>query len=171
MRLSLAAACLCLLFVLPATSQSKSEQDNTTDRAQVVSTAEITKVDAKKQTVKVKEVVQPTSTGRRTGSGGGGGGRRGGGGGAGGAGRRRGGGGGGGFPGGGSGGGYPGGNGGQTTSQVKQFTVFVTKDTVMKLANADIGFSDLHVGDRVAISGVPKGSKGDIEATAISRID
>src|SRR5262245_5859744 len=161
MRLSLAAACLCLLFVLPASPQSKSEQDKTTDRAQVVSTAEITKIDAKKQTVKVKEVVQPTSTGRRTGAGRSGGG----------AGRRRGGGGGGGggFPGGGSG--SPGGNGGQTTSQVKQFTVFVTKDTVLKLANADIAFSDLHVGDRVAVSGVPKGSKGDIEATAISRID
>jgi hypothetical protein len=155
-----------LFIAATAAAQSKSDQDKKdegkdTDRAQLVTTAEIIKLDAKKKTLQVKELVQPTSNGgRENGSqgrrnGGYGGGRR-----------RNG----GGFPGGG-GGRYPGGGGtggGGTTPQAKEYKVWVTKDTVMKLADTNIEFKDLHVGDRVTVSGFPKGSK-DLEARTITR--
>src|SRR6266516_3803448 len=65
----------------------------------------------------------------------------------GGGGRRR-----GGYPGGG-GGRYPG--GGQTsTNQVKEYKVYVTSDTVLKLEDQDMVFSDMHVGDRIIVSGI-----------------
>ena len=153
-----------LLVAVSASAQSKTDQS--TDRAQVVSTAEITKIDAKKMTIQVRELVQPTSSGRRGGANGGRGGGR----------QRRGGG--IGFPGGGRTGGgggsrYPGGNDGSSgtrTAQTKEYKVFVTKDTVMKLADTNIEFGDLHVDDRVIISGFPKGTKGDVEAATITRI-
>jgi hypothetical protein len=168
MQFKVAAASICLFIALPTYPQSKSEEKNA-DRAQVVSNGEITKVDAKKKTLQVKELLPPASTGRsRTDDGG----TRGGRGTTGGGGRRRSGG--VGFPGGGrggGGGGYPGGpgGGGGTTQQAKEYKVFITKDTVMKLAETNIEFSDLHVGDRVTISGFPKGSKGDVEAATITR--
>src|SRR5262245_20527622 len=175
MQLRLAAAFTCFLVALPTYAQSKTEEKNT-DRAQVVSTAEITKVDAKKKTLQVKELLPPVSNGRRRpedgetrggrGTTGGSGGTTGGGG------RRRSGG--VGFPGSGRGGGtgrLPGGpgSGGGAPQQAKQYKVFVTKDTVMKLAETNIEFGDLHVGDRVTVSGFPKGSKGDVEAATITR--
>ena len=43
------------------------------------------------------------------------------------------------------------------------------KDTALKFAGANIDFTDLHVGDRITISGTPKGSKGDLDATSITR--
>jgi hypothetical protein len=139
-------------------------QSKDADRVHVVSTAEIIKIDAKKKSLQVRELAQPTdTTGRRNGQGGGGypgsGGRRGG------IGGRRSGN--IGFPGG--GGGYPRRNPGTTTSQTKEYKVFVTKDTVMTLADTNIAFTDLRVGDRIDITGAPKGSKGDLEATLISR--
>ena len=160
MKLSLTSACVLLLLALSTAAQSKSDQDKSTNRAQVISNVEITKVDAKKNTLTVKELVQPSAAGRRGGGGGSGGGRRRGGG--------------IGFPGGGRTGGgagrYPGGGGGRTSAnQVKEYKVFVTKDTVMKLADTNIDFSDLHVGDRATISGFPKGGKGDVEAATIIR--
>src|SRR5438876_12436354 len=83
-----------LLVAAGAAGQSKSSDDKTTDKAQIVSTAEITKIDAKKKSLQVREVVEST-TAPRTGQGGGrrGSGGGGGGGGRGGGGRRRGGGG------------------------------------------------------------------------------
>ncbi len=166
MKSSLAViGCALLLLVLSAAAQSKSGQGN----AQIVSTAEIVKIDAKKKSLQVKELVGPNpapgqSTERRSGGAGGGGGRPGGGGG-----RRRGG---IGFPGGGGGGGggtpYPGG-GGARTNQAKEYKVFITMDTVLKLAETNIDFSDLHVGDRITVSGTPKGSKGDLQATTVTR--
>jgi len=167
MQFKAAAAFISVFIALPAYPQSKSEDKNV-DRAQVVSTAEITKIDAKKKTLQVKELLPAASTGRGGGgrgtTGGGGGGRR-----------RSGGSGGVGFPGSGRGGGggrYPGGPGGGgsgTPQQAKEYKVFITKDTVMKLAETNIEFSDLHVGDRVTVSGFPKGSKGDVEAATITR--
>ena len=162
MKSSLAViGCAVLLLVLSAAAQSKSGQGN----AQIVSTAEIVKIDAKKKSLQVKELVGPNpapgrGTERRSGGAGGGGGRPGGG-------RRRGG---IGFPGGGGGGGtpYPGG-GGARTNQAKEYKVFITKDTVLKLAETNIDFSDLHVGDRITVSGTPKGSKGDLQATTVTR--
>ncbi|HEY2382893.1 MAG TPA: hypothetical protein VGK48_17085 [Terriglobia bacterium] len=152
-----------VLFAIPA-----SAQDKNSDKAQIVGTAEITKVDAKKQMLTVRNI-QSAATGgnpsnngntRRQGGGGGGG--------VGGVG----------FPGGGGGrrrGGYPGGNTGGSRSgsqsgQPKEYKVYVSKDTVIKLANADLTFTDLHVGDRIAVAGTPKnGSGGDLDATTITR--
>jgi hypothetical protein len=147
-----------LVVAASAAGQSKSSDEKSTDKAQIVSTAEITKVDAKKMSLEVRQVAEAASSPTRQGGGrrgGGGGGRRGGG--------RRGGGGIG-FPGGGGGGG-----GSRTTTQAKEFKVFVSKDTTMQFAGAKIDFSDLHVGDRITVSGTPKGGKGDLDATNISR--
>ena len=166
------ATCSFLLFAIPASARSQNSQDKGTDKAQVVGTAEITKVDAKKQMLTVKNI-QSASTGNPDGGynrrqGGGGGGGYPGGGYPGGGSRRR-----GGYPGG--GGGYPGGgtrapSGTQSGQQPKEYKVYVTKDTVIKLANADLTFSDLHVGDRIAVAGTPKsGNGGDLEATTITR--
>ena len=78
-----------------------------------------------------------------------------------GGGRRR-----GGYPGGGNpGGGRPGGS----SNQAKEYKVYVTKDTVLKLEDQDMVFSDMHVGDRIVLSGTPRGSGSDLEATTITR--
>lgn len=186
------AICAFLLIAIPASARSQSTQDKANqdkasadktipDKAQIVGTAEITKIDAKKQMLQVKNVepannatAAPRSAGgypgggggRRTGGGGGGVGFPGGGGGAG---RRRPG---GGYPGG--GGGYPGGNGGGNRTgqqgQPKEYKVYVTKDTTIKLANAELNFADLHVGDRIQVLGTAKsGNNGDLQASAITR--
>lgn len=170
------------LLAIPAVARpqnaSQSGQDKTSaqdktssvssDKAQIVGTAEITKVDAKKQMLTVKNI-QSAATGNTNGNGNGGARRQGGGGGGGvgfpgGGGRRRG----GGYPG---GGGNPRSGGGQpSASQPKEYKVYVTKETVIKLANADLAFGDLHVGDRIAVAGTPKnGSGGDLQATTITR--
>lgn len=158
-----------LFIAATASPQSQQKDDDKdkgtdTDRAQLVATGEITKIDAKKKTFQVKELAQPAdnrqhdgeSQSRRNGGYGGG--------------RRRNGG--VGFPGGGGGGGgrYPSGGGGSgsATPQPKEYKVWVTKDTALKLAYTDIEFKDLRVGDRVTVSGFPKGSK-DLEARTITR--
>ena len=46
--LSRAALLAALLAALPAFGQSKTDQDKKTDKAQIIGTAEITKIDAKK---------------------------------------------------------------------------------------------------------------------------
>ncbi len=165
MRKSFAFLFACLFIAATAAAQSNSDQDKDkgkdTDRAELVTTAEITKVDAKKKTLEVRELVQPTANDR---SDGGSQGRRNGGYGGG---RRRNGG--VGFPGGG-GGRYPGGGtgGGGSTTKAKEYKVWVTKDTVLKLADTNIEFKDLRVGDRVTISALPKSNK-DLEAKTITR--
>src|SRR5215468_4511097 len=172
MKRGLIAVCAFSLLAIPAAARpqntSQSAQDKTSadksDKAQIVGTAEITKIDAKKQMLTVKNI-QSASTDNPNGSGAGGGRRQGGGGtGFPGGGRRRG----GGYPG---GGGRPPSGGGQSqSSQPKEYKVYVTKDTVIKLANADLAFGDLHVGDRIAVSGTPKnGSGSDLQATTITR--
>ncbi len=185
MKQTLGITCGLLFVALPGITQSKSEQgknqDKNADRAQIVATVEITKIDAKQKTLQVRNVVESSNTSRtnpgstrRSGGGYPGGGA---GGGYPGGGRRRPGGGypGGGYPGGGGrypggGGGYPGGGGGGAdTNQVKEYKVFITKDTVLKLEDQAVEFSDLHVGDRIVVSGTPKGSGGDVEATTVTR--
>jgi hypothetical protein len=172
MKHPLAVICGFLFITVPAfgqsNAQSKTDQDKKTDKAQLVSTGEITKIDAKKKVIQVRNVAESnsSSTDRSTS-------RRG----PGGGGRRRGGGypGGGRYPGGGGGGRYPGGGGGNpggggtATNQVKEYKVFISKDTVLKLEDMDMEFNDLHVGDRVVVSGTPKGSNGDLDATAVTR--
>src|SRR5215510_14044677 len=170
MRKCFAFLFACLFIAATAAAQSNSDQDKDkgkdTDRAELVTTAEITKVDAKKKTLQVRELVQPTandrsdggSHGRRNG-GYGGGRRRNGGVGFPGAGGGR-------YPGGGTSGGGTGGGG--STTKAKEYKVWVTKDTVLKLADTNIEFKDLRVGDRVTISALPKGNK-DLEAKTITR--
>ncbi len=170
MKETLALISLSLFTAVSVTAQSKSGQDNRTSKAQIVGTAEIVKIDAKKKTLQVRNVAEGNPTTPRPE-------RRGGG--SGGGGRRRGGYPGGGYPGGRyPGGGYPGGgrfpdgDGGPSgggSSQVKEYKVFVTKDTVLKLEDMDMQFSDLHVGDRIVVSGYPKGGSGDLEATSVTR--
>jgi hypothetical protein len=171
MNLRIAILCAFLSCAAVAYAQSKSESD----AAQVLSTAEITKIDVKKMSLEVREVVeappaQQDRVGRRGGGGGGNGGGFPGGGGS----RRRTG---GGYPGGSR---YPGGGGGgsrypgggpstSTAKKPKEFKVFVLKDTEMTFAQAKIDFDQLHVGDRITIAGTPKGSKGDLEAKRIER--
>jgi hypothetical protein len=159
-----------LLLTLPVLVHAKSEQEKKSEQVKIVSSAEILKIDAKKKSLEVQDLLEPSATdypdrGRRNGSGGGG--RRGGGGGGGGGSRR---GGGVGFPGGGVGfpGGRPGG-GAQAATPPKHYKVFVSKETVLKIADMDMTFSDMHVGDRILISGTPRGSNGDIDATSITR--
>ncbi len=177
MKYSLLLVC-GLLIGVSAAAQSKTDQNKTSDNAQLVAAADILKIDAKKKILEVRQVVDSTPPprtrqegNRRNGGGGNGGGQYPGGGGGGG-GRRRGGGGGGAgggggrYPGGGGGGRYP---GGASSNQAKEYKVYITKDTVFKFANTDIEFNDLHVSDRITISGTPKGSKGDLEATSIIR--
>jgi hypothetical protein len=176
MNLRIAILCAFLSCAVVARAQSKSESD----AAQVLSTAEITKIDVKKMSLEVREVVeappaQQDRVGRRGGGGGGGGGNGGGFPGGGGSRRRTGGGypGGSRYPGGGGGGGgsrYPGGGSPTSTAKKpKEFKVFVLKDTEMTFAQAKIDFDQLHVGDRITIAGTPKGSKGDLEAKRIER--
>jgi hypothetical protein len=197
MRPALAIIC-GLLLAIPGVAQSKSDQDKTptdeskktdkapTNKAQIVGTAEITKIDAKKKTLQVRNVVESSNnnssrsddspgptTNRRGGGGYPGGGYPGGGypggGYPGGGGRRRNPG--GGYPGGGTPGGgggrYPG--GGQPSSNQKEYKVYVTKDTVLKLEDQNMEFGDLHVGDRIVVAGTPKGSGSDLEATTVTR--
>lgn len=177
MKQTLALISLSLCTAVFVAAQSKSGQDKSTSKAQIVGTAEIVKIDAKKKTIQVRNVAEgnPTSPSpeRRSGGGypGGGGRRRGGYPGGGYPGGRYPGGGypGGGYPGGGR---YPDGDGGPSgggTSQVKEYKVFVTNDTVLKLEDMDMQFSDLHVGDRIVVSGYPKGGSGDLEATSVTR--
>jgi hypothetical protein len=167
MKRTLLLMSTALLLCLGATAQFKDDSDKNADRAQVVGNAEIVKIDTKKKTLQVKELVQSATpprsgqngTGRRSGGGGGvrvGGSRRGGGG--------------GGYPGGrtGTGGGqYPG--AGSGTTQAKQYKVFVSNQTALKFAGVDIDFAQLHVGDHIIVSGYPKGTKGDLDATTVTR--
>ena len=52
---------------------------------------------------------------------------------------------------------------------MKEYKIYVTKDTVLKLEDQDMEFSDMHVGDRIVVSGTPKGGGTDLEATKITR--
>jgi hypothetical protein len=129
------------------------------NEVQVVNTAEITKIDAKKMTLKVKsDPTQPDTILPSTPSSGG---RRGGV-------VVRGGPGGVGLPGGagGRGGGYPG-SGGTSQPQSREYKVSLTTATVLKDGNATITFSSLKTGDHIIITGNPKGN--DVEATSITR--
>ena len=52
---------------------------------------------------------------------------------------------------------------------MKEYKVFVTKNTVLKLYGANIDFGDLRVGHRITVSGTPKGKNADLEAVTITR--
>src|SRR5437773_11138320 len=128
MKETLALISLSLFTAVSVTAQSKSGQGNSTSKAQIVGTAEIVKIDAKKKTLQVRNVAEGNPTTprpERSGGSGGGGRRRGGYPGGGYAGGR--------YPGGGysCGGRFPDGDGGPYgggSSQVMAYKSFVTKD-------------------------------------------
>jgi hypothetical protein len=134
-----------------------SAQSGTSEDAQRIATGQITKIDAKKKILTVREAPlnQPDNNGQNTNTNAN---RRGGGmgGGMGRGGRR--------------GGGYPG--GGRPTStakpQGKEFKVTVTDQTAIKDNVTTIGFDLLRVGDRISIQGLPKGKGEDLQATQIT---
>src|SRR5206468_11625636 len=79
MKQTLALISLSLFTALSVTAQSKSGQDKSTSKAQIVGTAEIVKIDAKKKTIQVRNVAEghpTTARPERRGGGSGGGGRR-----------------------------------------------------------------------------------------------
>ena len=82
MKETLALISLSLFTAVSVTAQSKSGQGNSTSKAQIVGTAEIVKIDAKKKTIQVRNVAEGNPTTprpeRRGGASGGGGRRRGG---------------------------------------------------------------------------------------------
>ena len=135
---------------------SKGEKTAAAEDAQRVATGEITKIDAKKKILTVREasIDRPSDSARRDsgqtpnrrgGTGGG---------------RRRG------------GVGYPGGGGGgrraPATPQGKEFKVTVTDQTAIKDKVTTIGFDLLRIGDRISIQGLPKGKGPDLQATQIT---
>jgi hypothetical protein len=150
----------------PTTDKSTDKSsDKTTENAERITTGEITKIDAKKKILTVREVTatsnpapatQPQNTGRRGGGGGMGGVR----------------------VGGGMGVPFPGGGGrtrtpGTTTTtntknQGKPFKVTITDTTSIKDTENTISFGLLRVGDRLTVQGLPQGSGADLKATQIT---
>src|ERR1700693_596401 len=101
------------------------------NNAQFRNVVEITKIDSKKMTLSVKSDLADGATFSR----------------------------GGGLPNsGGRGGGRGGYSSGGTAVNTKQFKVYVTKETALKDGGTMISFSDLKVGDHIAVTGGPKGS-------------
>src|SRR5881409_671428 len=79
MKQTLALISLSLCTAVFVAAQSKSGQDKSTSKAQIVGTAEIVKIDAKKKTIQVRNVAEGNPTTprpERRGGGSGGGGRR-----------------------------------------------------------------------------------------------
>jgi len=154
--LGVLAVCLCVSVVAYAQDTATKED------AQRLATGQITKIDAKKMLLTVRESAaddsathDPSANGGRRGGGGMGGDRRG----------RRGGGTGIPFPGGG-GGRYP---GSTPTSQGKEFKVTVTDKTAIKDSQSSMSFGMLRIGDRITIQGLPtKGNGPDLNATQIT---
>src|SRR5437773_8360025 len=62
MKQTLALISLSLFTALSVTAQSKSGQDKSTSKAQIVGTAEIVKIDAKKKTLQVRNVAEGNPT-------------------------------------------------------------------------------------------------------------
>jgi len=145
--------------------KTATPQDKTANRAQLLTTARITKIDTKKKILTARTendhsssssipAGEPQGSGRRSGRGG--------------AGRRRNG---GGFPGGGIP--FPGGGGGGRPSstpkdQGKEFKVVVSDTTAIKEGENSISFLNLNVGDHITIKGLPKGGGSDLEASEIT---
>jgi len=140
--------------------KTASQQDKTANRAQLLTTARITKIDTKKRVLTARTendhsssssipAGEPQGSGRRSGRGG--------------ARRRRNG---GGFP-------FPGGGGGGRPSstpkdQGKEFKVVVSDTTAIKEGENSISFLNLNVGDHITIKGLPKGGGSDLEASEIT---
>ena len=159
-RLALVASWL----FLAAGAHAQNPPDKPANPAQLLTNGRITKIDSKKMILTVRNEAEgasaPTSQypppEPRTRGGGYPGGRRQGG---------------VGFPGGGR---FPGGGGGRRTpsptakDQGKEFKVYVKEDTAIGDADKRLSFSNLVIGDRITIQGLPKGKGDDLEASKIT---
>lgn len=156
-KLGLLAASVCFLFVFVAMGAQSKAQQQIESKAQLIATAVITKIDTRKNVLKVEDGgegrrngVWGSDRGRRRGPGSVGIG----------------------FPGGGSGSGvgfpFPT-DRSDRLSNIPQYKVFVRDDTVFKDGATKITLRDLKVGDHVVIKGVHNGSSKDLEATEIQR--
>src|SRR5262249_52541115 len=147
---------LIIACILITAAGAYAQETKTPEDAQRLTTAQITKIDAKKKVLTVRSVPDNEPPAARTPPNGGGrpggGGRRGGRGGRGGNYP---------FPGGG-GGGHP---SGSSQNQGKEFKVTVTDKTTIKDSLNSISFGLLRVGDRITIHGLPKKGSSDLEAT------
>jgi len=174
------AASWLFLATTPFSAQNAPDKPSA-NRAELLTNGRITKIDSKKMVLTVRTEAEG-STERRNSPpqepGAGrypGGGRRRGGVGFPGGGRYPGG---GGYPGGGyPGGGYPGGGdpgGGRrapapaSNDQGKEFKVYVKDDTAINDADKRLSLSNLVIGDRITIQGLPKGKGDDLEASKIT---
>jgi hypothetical protein len=157
--LGIVAFCLCL--AVPGLA-AQNPPDKPAGRAELLTNGRITKIDNKKMTLTVRNeaegVTYPRDPQREPRTGGGGYPGR----------RRRGG---VGFPGGGR---FPEPGGGRrppqstTKDQGKEYKVYVTDDTAISDADKRLSFSNLVVGDRITIQGLPKGKGADLEASKIT---
>jgi hypothetical protein len=157
--LGIVASCLCL--AVPGLA-AQNPPDKQASRAELLTNGRITKIDNKKMTLTVRNeaegVRSPRDPQREPRTGGGGYPGR----------RPRGG---VGFPGGGR---FPEPGGGRrppestTKGQGKEFKVYVRDDTAISDADKRLSFSNLVVGDRITIQGLPKGKGADLEASKIT---
>jgi hypothetical protein len=170
MKRTIAVAASWLFLATPAFA-AQNPPDKTQSHAELLTSGRITKIDNKKMILTVRNEAEGTAERRSPppadpGTGGGypGGRRRGGVGFPGGR-----------FPGGGGypGGGYPGGGGRRAPApaqkdQGKEFKVYVKDDTAISDSDKRLSFSNLVVGDRITIQGLPKGKGDDLEASKIT---
>jgi len=167
MKRTIAVAASWLFLATLAFTQNPP--DKTQSHAELLTSGRITKIDNKKMTLTVRNEAEgsaerrnpppdPGTQGRYPG------------------GRQRGGVGfpGGRFPGGGGypGGGYPGGGrrapAPTQRDQGKEFKVYVKDDTAISDSDRRLSFSNLVIGDRITIQGLPKGKGDDLEASKIT---
>jgi len=158
--------CASFLVATIATGAQVNDPQKTESQAQLVATAVITKIDSKKNTLKVRgtdngqadRTQNPQGTRRRSGSTRGGGGI--------------------GFPGGGRRGGRsrdggvglpPTTGGGTRQNSGPEYKVTIRNNTVLKDGDNTIAFGDFRVGDHILVTGVHNGSATDLDATEIVR--
>ena len=153
------------LFLAVAAANAQNPPDKPANPAQLLTNGRITKIDSKKMILTVRNEAEGASAPAsripppepRTRGGGYPGGRRRGGVGFPGGGR---------FPG-------PGGRDRRTPppaakDQGKEFKVYIKDDTAISDADKRLSFSNLVIGDRITIQGLPKGKGDDLEASKIT---
>jgi hypothetical protein len=170
MKRTIAVAASWLFLATPAFAAQNPPDKTTQSHAELLTNGRITKIDNKKLILTVRNEAEGSAERRNPSPDPGSGGRY--------PGRRRQGGvgfPGGRFPGGGGypGGGYPGGGGRRAPApaqkdQGKEFKVYVKDDTAINDSDKRLSFSNLVVGDRITIQGLPKGKGDDLEASKIT---
>ena len=173
MKRTIAVAALWLFLATTPFSAQNAPDKPEPNHAELLTNGRITKIDNKKMVLTVRMEAEGSTERRNPPPPEPGGGRYPGG-------RQRGGVGfpGGGYPGGGNpggrypGGGYPGGGrrapAPAERDQGKEFKVYVKDDTAISDSDKRLSFSNLVVGDRITIQGLPKGKGDDLEASKIT---